>query len=65
MIGISLFHWIILALLSGIFIIPAWRIVSRLGYPGALSLLLLVPGINVIVLWLFAFSRWPIDKVRP
>lgn len=42
-----------------LFIIPTWRIAKRAGFPGALSLLLLVPFLNLIVIWVFAFARWP------
>jgi hypothetical protein len=42
-----------------LFIIPTWRIAQRAGFPGALSLLLLVPFLNLIVIWVFAFARWP------
>ncbi len=38
-----------------------WRIASKAGYNGALSLLLLVPLVNLIVLIAFAFSEWPIE----
>lgn len=47
-----------------IFVIPAWRIVSKAGYNGAFSLLLLVPFVNVIALWVFAFAEWPAQGRR-
>jgi hypothetical protein len=45
-----------------VFIIPAWRITAKAGFPGALSLLLLIPLLNIVLIWIFAFSRWPIEK---
>jgi uncharacterized membrane protein YhaH (DUF805 family) len=42
-------------------IIVAWRITAKAGYPGALSLLLLVPFVNFIVILIFAFAEWPIE----
>lgn len=42
-----------------IFVIPTWRIVERAGYHGAWALLVLVPLVNIIALWVFAFSQWP------
>ncbi len=42
-----------------IFIVPIWKIVSKAGYSGAWSLLMIIPVLNVIMLWVFAFSRWP------
>lgn len=47
-------------------IIVLWRIFSKTGYSGALSLFVLLPGIGHIVLLIFslvlAFSKWPIEK---
>lgn len=66
--GMSIFHIFILlfyALLSGIlFVPPMWRIVSKAGYSGAWSLLALVPVLNLLLLWVFAFSRWPNEGGR-
>ena len=42
-----------------VFVIPAWKIVEKAGYPGAWALLVLVPLANVVALWVFAFARWP------
>lgn len=36
-----------------------WRIARRAGYAGWWALLMLVPVVNIIVLWLFAFAEWP------
>ena len=58
----SLFHWMIFALIFAVWIIPAWKIVSRAGFNGAWSLLLFVPLIGAIVYWVFAFIKWPIDN---
>ena len=37
--------------------VPFWALFRRLGFPGPLSLLMLVPGINLILLYIVAFSR--------
>jgi hypothetical protein len=39
--------------------VPACRLTRRLGFAGAWGLLALVPGLNVVGLWILAFSRWP------
>lgn len=36
-----------------------WRILSRAGFPGALSLLTLVPPLALIVWGFMAFAPWP------
>jgi hypothetical protein len=41
------------------FLYPTWRIVTKAGYHGAWSLLSLVPLVNIVMLWVFAFSNWP------
>ena len=38
---------------------PVWRICSRAGFPGALSLLILVPIGNLFLLFFLAFAEWP------
>jgi len=39
-----------------------WRIAAKAGYPGALSLLMLIPFANIVILLVFAFSKWPIEE---
>ncbi len=43
-------------------IIIYWRIFSKAGYSGALSLLMLVPVANIVVLCILAFGQWPIYR---
>jgi hypothetical protein len=45
-----------------IFVIPFWRIFSKAGFAGALSLLMIIPLVNLIVLYIVAFSEW---KMKP
>jgi len=45
-----------------VFAIPAWKIVEKAGYRGAWALLVLVPLVNIIALWVFAFSKWPKER---
>jgi uncharacterized membrane protein YhaH (DUF805 family) len=39
-------------------VIPYWKIFSKAGFSGWLSLLILFPLINLIVLYIVAFSEW-------
>jgi hypothetical protein len=41
---------------------PFWRICTRAGFPGALSLLMLVPIGNIILPFVLAFAEWPALK---
>ena len=35
------------------------RIVEKAGYPKWFVLCLLIPILNIIMIWFFAFSKWP------
>jgi hypothetical protein len=43
-------------------IIPFWRICQRVGYSPWLSLLMAVPLVNLIFIYILAFSNWPSQK---
>ena len=45
-----------------IVVIPYWQIFKKAGFAPALSLLVLIPLVNIIVLYVVAFSDW---KVGP
>ena len=42
-----------------IFIVPIAKIVSKAGFSKWLSVLAIIPLINVVFLWVFAFVSWP------
>lgn len=44
------------------FIYVYWRIFSKAGFSGALSLLLLIPVANIIVICYLSFAEWPIMR---
>ena len=47
------------------FIFCYWKICAKAGYPGALSLLNLVPVVgSIIVVCILAFGNWPIRANR-
>ena len=60
--SLSIWHWLIILFYVAIIIVPCWRIAKKAGYSGAWSLLVLVPLVNVILLWVFAFVRWPTER---
>ena len=45
--------------LTALFIWFFWRIARRAGYSGWWSLTMLIPLVNIVVIWLFAFAEWP------
>jgi hypothetical protein len=46
-------------LISVLVIIPFWRIFEKIGFPPALSLLTVVPIVNLVMLYVVAFSKRP------
>ena len=53
-------------LVALVLIIPTWRICTRAGFSGALSLFHLVPLIGpFIVMAILAFSDWPNGEASP
>ena len=57
--GFGLFQLLFVLAYILVFMVPVWKIVSKAGYSGAWSLLALIPLLNIIMLWVFAFARWP------
>jgi hypothetical protein len=60
--GVSVWHWLILLLYLAFVAFGIWctvRIIRRAGYSGWWVLILLVPVVNIVMFWVFAFSSWP------
>jgi heme/copper-type cytochrome/quinol oxidase subunit 2 len=54
---------VIFSLVAIIFaVVIYWKIFSKAGYSGAMSLLMFVPIANIVVLCILAFGEWPIYK---
>lgn len=60
--GVSVIIWIVMLAFIAVTFVINWRIVSKAGYNGALSLLLLIPLVGWIMMVVFAFSKWPIEQ---
>jgi hypothetical protein len=58
----SVWHWLIVLIWIAVFVVPTWRIVRRAGFPGGWALLALIPLVNIVMLWIFAFAKWPIER---
>jgi len=46
-------------LMLALVIVPFWRIFTKAGFSGWLSLLMLVPLVNLLALYFLAFAEWP------
>jgi len=47
-----------IAIVAAIVIIPYWQIFKKAGFPAALSILMMIPLVNLILLYVLAFSQW-------
>ncbi|WP_300577585.1 hypothetical protein [Phenylobacterium sp.] len=61
----SAWHWLILAAWVFLIVFPVGKIFARLGIPWAVAFLMIVPGVNLVMLWVVAFIKWPRDHVPP
>jgi hypothetical protein len=59
--GIIFLHPVAI-LLAVLFVVPLWRICTKAGYSGWLSLLTLIPIANLVLLYFLAFSTWPLER---
>ena len=41
-----------------IVIIPYWKIFGKAGFPRVLGILMIIPLVNLILLYVLAFSQW-------
>jgi hypothetical protein len=57
--GFSIWHWLIVLLWIFGIGMPIAKILGRLGYSKALTILAFVPLVNIIALWLLASGSWP------
>jgi len=58
MTSFGLAHWIFFVGMVALVLYPIGRILGRVGFSPFWSLLVFVPIVNLIALWVFAFSDW-------
>ncbi len=57
--GMSGFGLLWMLLISAIVVLPFFRICTKAGYSGWLSLLILIPIVNMGFVYFLGFSEWP------
>jgi hypothetical protein len=62
--GVGPIELLVIAAMFAIVVWPTWRICSRAGFPGALSLLVLIPLANLFLLYFLAFAEWPALRLK-
>ena len=55
-------HWLWMLVMAAVVVVPVWQICKRAGYPGPLGLLILIPMVNLGLLYFLAFANWPANK---
>lgn len=65
--GLSIFHLLIVLIYLG-FVVLFWisvvRIAHRTGLSGCWTVLLVIPLVNIFVVWRFSKARWPAFDAR-
>lgn len=57
----SFFPFAVLSASLVLLLIPVIQVLRRTGHHPVWCLLAIVPGLNVLALWIFAFKSWPAD----
>jgi hypothetical protein len=60
--SLSLWHVIIFVFMFVVFLVPYILIIRKAGYSGWWVLVTFVPLVNLIMLWVFALARWPVEE---
>ncbi|MBA4742760.1 MAG: hypothetical protein H2060_08645 [Azoarcus sp.] len=55
-------HWLWMLVVAIVVVIPVWRICRRTGHPGWIGLLILIPVVNLVLLYFIAFADWPATR---
>ena len=48
-----------LAIYVALVVVPFWQLWKRTGHSGWMSLLMLIPLVNIVMLYVLAFNSWP------
>ena len=43
-------------------LVAGWKILAKMGHPGLLIVVTLIPIANIVLLFWLAFSEWPIER---
>jgi hypothetical protein len=57
--GMWPFGPLMMVVFAALVIVPFWFIFGKAGFPRWLSLLMIVPIANIVMLYVLAFSTWP------
>jgi hypothetical protein len=60
--GISIAQLITILLIILVSLFIFRPIAKKAGYSGWWALAMLIPLVNIIIIWVFAFSKWPAEN---
>jgi predicted PurR-regulated permease PerM len=60
--SLSVWHWLIIAMIWAAWIVPLYTILSRIGVNRGWAFVALFPFFGMVLLWVIAFIRWPADN---
>lgn len=55
----------IFSTISVVVVAPYWMIFKKAGFPAFLGVLMVVPLLNIVLLYILAFSRWKVVPAAP
>ncbi len=55
------FSIIVILIIIALYGVPVVMIIRKAGYSGWWAILAFIPLVNIIMLWVFALSRWPVE----
>ena len=56
------FHFVVAVVFLILVLVPIVQLLRRTGHNPAWCILTLIPVLNLVVFWFFAFKPWPTDK---
>ena len=56
------FQMLMVVLIAALYIPACYVIARKAGYPGWYSLLMIIPVLNLVLIYCFAFARWPLER---
>ena len=62
MFGLGFQELLLLAIIGLVVVLPFWKIFSKAGFSGWLSLVMVIPLLNLVMLFYLAFARWPVHR---
>ena len=57
--SLSIWQWLFVIFLIVVLSIPIARILTRIGYSKWWTIVYFIPFINIVGIWILAYSRWP------